>query len=95
MGGGQGRGQSRTPRVEIADELRTQSARVARVDGAMAGTPFFLALVPGYVAYLLQEGRMGLRTAALYGRDPSALRTTAEMLSLRGVHPPPSRPRRR
>ena len=78
-----------TPRVEIADELRTQSARVARVDGAMAGTPFFLALVPGYVAYLLQEGRMGLRTAALYGRDPSALRTTAEMLSLRGVHPTP------
>ena len=32
---------------------------------------------------------MGLRTAALYGRDPSALRTTAEMLSLRGVHPTP------
>ena len=59
-----------TPRVEIADDLRTQSANVARIDGAMAGTPFFIALVPGYVAYLWQEGRMGLRTAALYGRDP-------------------------
>jgi hypothetical protein len=78
-----------TPRVEIVDELRTQSARVARIDGAMAGTPFFIALVPGYVAYLVQEGRMGLRTAALYGRDPAAPRTTAEMLALRGVHPTP------
>ena len=32
---------------------------------------------------------MGLRTAALYGRDPAAPRTTAEMLALRGVHPTP------
>ena len=78
-----------TPRVKIADDLRTQSARAARIDGAVAGTPFFIALVPGYVAYLWQEGRMGLRTAALYGRDPSDPRTTAEMLALRGVHPTP------
>jgi hypothetical protein len=77
------------PRVQIADDLRMQSARVARIDGAMAGTPFFIALVPGYTAYLWQEGRMGLRTAALYGRDPTALTTTAEMLALRGVHPTP------
>ena len=30
---------------------------------------------------------MTLRTAALYGRDPRELRTSAEMLALRGVHP--------
>ena len=30
---------------------------------------------------------MTLRTAALYGRDPRELRTCAEMLALRGVHP--------
>ncbi|MFL5835632.1 MAG: hypothetical protein ACJ76K_03465 [Solirubrobacteraceae bacterium] len=78
-----------TPRVKIADDLRTQSAQAARIDGAVAGTPFLVALVPGYVAYLWQEGRMGLRTAALYGRDPSDPRTTAEMLALRGVHPTP------
>jgi hypothetical protein len=30
---------------------------------------------------------MLLRTAALYGHDPCALETTAEMLALRGVHP--------
>ena len=30
---------------------------------------------------------MALRIAALYGRDPGNLRTAAEMLALRGVHP--------
>jgi hypothetical protein len=78
-----------TPKAQIAGDLRAQSANVARIDGAVAGTPFFIALVPGYVAYLWQEGRMALRTAALYGRDPSDPRTTAEMLALRGVHPTP------
>ncbi len=76
-----------TPAAKIADELRTQSAHVARIDGAISGTPFFIALVPGYLTYLLQEMRMTLRTAALYGRNPRDLRTSAEMLALRGVHP--------
>ena len=76
-----------THRAQIAEELRTDSAHLARIDGAIAGTPFFVALVPGYLSYLLQEMRMTLRTAALYGRDPGALRTSAEMLALRGVHP--------
>ena len=73
--------------AKIAEELRTQSAHVARIDGAISGTPFFIALVPGYLTYLQQEMRMTLRTAALYGRDPQELRTSAEMLALRGVHP--------
>ena len=30
---------------------------------------------------------MVLRTAALYGRDPRELDTSAEVLALRGVHP--------
>jgi hypothetical protein len=76
-----------TPRAHIAEELRTQSAQIARIDGAISGTPFFLALVPGYLTYLWQEMRMTLRTAALYDRDPSRLQTAAEMLALRGVHP--------
>ena len=73
--------------AQIADDLRTQTAHVARIDGAIAGTPFFVALVPGYLTYLLQEMRMTLRTAALYGRDPGTLRMSAEMLALRGLHP--------
>jgi hypothetical protein len=76
-----------TPRAVIAEELRTHSAQVARIDGAISGTPFFIALVPGYLTYLLQETRMTLRTAALYDRDPRSLRTAAEGLALRGVHP--------
>ena len=38
-----------TAAAKIADELRTQSAHVARIDGAISGTPFFVALVPGYL----------------------------------------------
>jgi hypothetical protein len=71
----------------IAEEVRIQSAQVARIDGAIAGTPFLLALVPGYLAYLWQEGVMVLRTAALYGRDPREVDASAEVLALRGVHP--------
>jgi hypothetical protein len=75
------------PRAVIAEELRTQTARLARLDGAVAGTPFLIALVPGYLAYLRGEGRMVQRTAALYGRDPREIETTAEVLVLRGLHP--------
>lgn len=74
------------PVAKLAEELRTHSAHVARIDGAISGTPFFIALVPGYLTYLWQEMRMTLRTAALYDRDPRHLRTAAEMLALRGVH---------
>jgi hypothetical protein len=74
-------------RAVIAEQLRTDSAKVAAIDGGIAGTPFLIALVPGYLAYLRQEARMLLRTAALYDRDPRELDTAAEMLALRGVHP--------
>jgi hypothetical protein len=73
--------------ADLAEDLRVQSAKIARIDGAIAGTPFFIALVPGYLSYLWQEARMALRTAALYGRDPRTLRTAAEVLAMRGVHP--------
>ena len=73
--------------ADLANDLRDQSVKIARIDGAVAGTPFFIALVPGYMSYLWQEARMGLRTAALFGHDPTTMRTAAEMLALRGVHP--------
>jgi hypothetical protein len=75
------------PEAVIAEELRQRSARIARIDGAVAGTPFLIALVPGYVSYLGQEARMVLRIAALHGRDPTSLRTAAEVLALRGARP--------
>ena len=68
--------------IRIAARLK-----VAAIDGAVAGTPFLIALIPGYLLYLRQEARMLLRTAALYDRDPRDLETAAEMLALRGVHP--------
>ncbi len=75
------------PPVKIADELRGQSGRLARIDGAIAGTPFYAAVVPGYLGFLWQGGRMTSRTAALFGHDPTELRTAASGLALRGVHP--------
>ena len=72
---------------DVVSGLGTQTARIARLQGMVAGTPFYLALVPGYMNYLWQEARMDLRLAALYGRDPGILQTAAEMLSLRGVYP--------
>ncbi len=54
------------------------TARAARIDGAVAGTPFLIALVPGYLAFLWQEGRMERRIAALYGHDPRELETCAQ-----------------
>jgi hypothetical protein len=73
--------------TEVVTGLGTQTARIARLQGMVAGTPFYLALVPGYMNYLWQEARMNLRLAALYGRDPGILQTAAELLSLRGVYP--------
>ena len=70
-------------------ELRHQSATVARIDGAITGTPFFIAIVPGYLGYLPDSDDGALRTAALYDRDPRQLTTAAETLSLRGVRPSP------
>ena len=75
------------PKAVIAEELRIQTAQVARIDGAVSGTPFLIALVPGYLAYLWQEGVMERRIAALYGSDPRSLETSANILVLRGVHP--------
>jgi|SRR5690242_11851966 len=76
-----------TATAEVIEELRIQTAQIARIDGAICGTPFLIALVPGYLTYLYEEMRMTLRTAVLYGRDPRQLRTAGEMLALRGVHP--------
>jgi hypothetical protein len=71
----------------IAEEQRVRSARAASIDGAVAGTPLLFALVPGYLVYLIQEGHMLMRTAALYGHDPGELEASAVALTLRGVHP--------
>ncbi|MGO9789445.1 MAG: hypothetical protein ACLP8S_07955 [Solirubrobacteraceae bacterium] len=70
----------------LADAQRRRTISTARIDGAVAGTPFFIALVPAYVAFLLQEVRFHLRVAALYGHDLADPRIAADFLVLRGVH---------
>ena len=70
----------------LADGQRRRTISTARIDGAVAGTPFFIALVPAYIAFLRQEVRFHLRVAALYGHDPADPRVAADFLVLRGVH---------
>jgi len=70
----------------LADGQRRRTIGTARIDGAVAGTPFFIALVPAYIAFLRQEVRFHLRVAALYGHDPADPRVAADFLVLRGVH---------
>ena len=73
----------------LADDQRRRTISTARIDGAVAGTPFFIALVPAYIAFLRQEVRFHLRVAALYGHDPADPRVAADFLLLRGVHKDP------
>jgi hypothetical protein len=73
----------------LADDQRRRTISTARIDGAVAGTPFFIALVPAYIAFLRQEVRFHLRVAALYGHDPADPRVAADFLLLRGVHNDP------
>jgi hypothetical protein len=73
----------------LADGQRRRTISTARIDGAVAGTPFFIALVPAYIAFLRQEVRFHLRVAALYGHDPADPRIAADFLVLRGVHNDP------
>jgi hypothetical protein len=70
----------------LADGQRRRTISTARIDGAVAGTPFFIALVPAYIAFLRQEVRFHLRVAALYGHDPADPTVAADFLVLRGVH---------
>lgn len=67
--------------------LARETIVASRVDGAVSGTPFLIALVPAYVTFLWTQARMTLRIAALQGRDPTHPGMAAELLALRGVYP--------
>ena len=74
---------------DVADVARTEywlTVHVARLNGAIAGTPFFIALVPAYLVFLEHEYRLFMKLAALVGRDPTDLSVAADYLVLRGVH---------
>jgi hypothetical protein len=73
--------------AELSVEVHQRAVQVARIDGAISGCPFFIALVPAYVAMLWEQARMALRIAALYGNEPGGTELAAELLWLRGVQP--------
>jgi hypothetical protein len=75
---------------ELAEQMRTEAAHFSRTNGALAGTPFLIALVPAYVSVLWEQARMVMRIAALYGRDPRDPAFASEMLALRGLYETPA-----
>jgi hypothetical protein len=75
-----------TPVAALAEAQRRRTVSTARIDGAVAGTPFLIALVPAYIAFLWQEMRFHLRVAALYENDPADPHVAADFLVLRGVY---------
>src|SRR3954447_15450463 len=72
-----------------AEQLRTATARFSRINGALSGTPFLIALVPAYTTVLWEQARMVMRIAALTGHDPRERRFAAELLCLRGLYRTP------
>jgi hypothetical protein len=68
-------------------EMRHDLLAFSRINGALSGTPFFIALVPAYVSVLREQARTALRIGALHGRDPGAPRRPAEILVFFDVYP--------
>lgn len=75
--------------ADIIAGISPQLERFARINGALAGTPFLIALVPAYVSVLWQEARMVMGIAALNGRNPTEPEFAGELLALRGLYPSP------
>jgi hypothetical protein len=68
-------------------EMRHDLLAFSRINGALSGTPFFIALVPAYLSVLREQARTALRIGALHGRDPGAPQRPAEVLVLLDVYP--------
>jgi hypothetical protein len=73
--------------AELSARVHDRTVGLARIDGAVAGCPFLLALVPAYVAMLWEQARMALRIGALYGTEARGDEWAAELLWLRGAQP--------
>jgi hypothetical protein len=68
-------------------EMRHDLLAFSRINGALSGTPFFIALVPAYISVLREQARTALRIGALHGRDPGAPERPAELLVFLDVYP--------
>jgi hypothetical protein len=72
---------------ELLREMRHDLLGFSRINGALSGTPFFIALVPAYVSVLREQVRTALRIGAMHGRDPGAPERPAEVLVFLDVCP--------
>jgi hypothetical protein len=73
--------------AQLGTRIQSRAVGITRIDGAISGTPFLIALVPAYVTMLWEQARMALTIAALHGRDTRNPAVAAELLWLRGAQP--------
>jgi hypothetical protein len=73
--------------AQLSARVHSRAVGITRIDGAISGTPFLVALVPAYIAMLWEQTRMALTIAALHGRDTRDPAVAAELLWLRGAQP--------
>src|SRR5215831_4680187 len=75
-----------TPQQLVSERLPARAVHLCRVQGAIPGTPFLIALIPAYVAVLWERARLLMRIAALHGRDPGTHQVAAEILAPRRIY---------
>lgn len=80
--------------AELAKMVKDRHAMLARMEGAAAGVPGFVAPLAGSAAALLPDlgalawiqSRMVVHIAAVYGHDTTSRETAAELLVLQGIY---------
>ncbi len=72
---------------ERARRVVRKSVALARRDGAVAGSSFYVGMPAALAAIYWHQLLMVLRIAALYGHDPADPRRAAEVLVIQGRHP--------
>ena len=72
----------------LAERVRDRAEDICRIEGAISGTPFLVALVPAYIALLWEQARMAdssASSASSVKPSPSSSNTLRPLVNTRGA----------
>jgi hypothetical protein len=72
---------------QLSRRVLRESVHVAYRGGVIAGSSFYVGMVPAVAMIYLEQVLVVLRIAAIYGRDPGASERCAEILVFQGNYP--------
>ena len=75
---------------QLSRRVLRESIHVAYRGGVIAGSSFYVGMVPAVAMIYLEQVLVVLRIAAIYGRDPCASERCAEILVFQGKYDSPS-----